>query len=263
MRPIFSHKMRAFVFGVSLLSGTLISSAAYAGELKFGEGADSLQTDDAGKLTSTGGKTAVKEIDKVIGEDAWDLKIWARVDRAVAGPMYIEFYRSQGGKEYIVHRHEMNFEGGKYLAESVMLEGGQGFNKNSSYKVIVIQNDGKKDLKLATAKIKLIKSDREAKANAAAAAETGDEDGGEGAADSAATPDCSEQDRLDGFCGTEATTAGADAPAAAAEPPVTQDPSRQKGCSIGETTPAGGTAAAILLLVGLGATHRRRLSRQA
>ena len=258
MRLNLASKFRAFAFASTLLTVSLATGLAHAGELKFGEGPSSLETDDNGKLTSAGAKTALKQLDKIIGEDAWDLKVWARVDRGVAGPMYIEFYQTVNGQRSIVHRHEMDFEGGKHFTESVMLEGSQGFNKNRTYQVVVIQNDGKKDIKLAEGKIKLIKTDRKPEGGDGGGDGDGDggSDGGEGGGDAA--PACSEQDRLDGFCEDGGGGGGgADEPAPDAKPPETPDPGKQKGCSV-DTGDAGGPAALMLLLVaGAGFVRRR------
>jgi MYXO-CTERM domain-containing protein len=262
MRLNIASKFRAFAFASTLLTAALASGVAHAGELKFGEGPSSLETDDKGKLTGAGSKTAVKELDKVIGEDAWDLKVWARVDRGVAGPMYIEFYQTVNGQKSIVHRHEMEFEGGKHFTESVMLEGSQGFNKNRNYQVVVIQNDGKKDIKLAEGKIKLIKTDRkeEDAGGGGGDKEGGESGGGEGGGEGGGDSNCSEQDRLDGFCedgGGGGGGGGADTPAPDAEPPATTDPATKKGCAI-TSHDAGGHGALLLLLVaGAGLVRRR------
>ena len=71
-----------------------LSAVAFAGPMKFGEGMNSLETDDKGELTAEGKKTVLKELDKIPDEDAWDLNLWAELERGRAeGPIYVEFRR--------------------------------------------------------------------------------------------------------------------------------------------------------------------------
>ncbi len=235
--------LRTVTLSTVIALGTLLFAApAWAGEIKFGEGPSSLEVDDQGKLTEAGRKTAVKELDKMPGEDAWDLRIWAKIDKGAPGPLYVEFWQTVEvlGKTQtaIVHRHEDNqYEGGKYVNYNILLEGKVGFNKDRTYDVYFVQVNAKgKDMRLASTKLKLINTGREPPPD-----EEGDED----------EEELDEQDELDGLDGDED---GGDEPADAA-PPETE--ASKKGCSI-DAGPVGNFDGALLLMLVAAASRRRR-----
>jgi hypothetical protein len=240
--------VRKLLFPLALGLTLLVSTTALAGEMKFGEGSGSLETDDDGKLTAAGKESVLKELDKIPGEDAWDLNVWLKLDKpkGVEGPLYVEFYQTVSGKEYIVHRHEIDYDGSKYWTEAILLEGNQGFNKDREYRVQVIQNDGKRDIKLAGAKIKLINTGREP--------EPGEGEGGE------EEEEVSEQDVLDSLAPGAEEEEGADEPADA-NPPETESPTKKKGCSVANDYELGFSGLAILLFAGLGIRAQRRRRR--
>jgi MYXO-CTERM domain-containing protein len=243
LRPI----VKRFLFSATLATGLLFATNALAGEMKFGEGSASLQTDDSGKLTDGGKKSSIKEIDKVPGEDVWDLKIWMQI-KGAAGPLYVEFYQTVQGQESIVHREDIPYEGEKFITASVPLEGGQGFNKNRTYRVQAIQNDGKRDIKLAGATIKLINTGRKP--------EKGEGDG-EGGEDTEGEEEVSEQDVLDTLAGPDED--GGDDPGDA-DPPTTDSPTKKKGCSVTGDADLGFSGLMVLVLAGIGMRRERRRS---
>lgn len=211
----------------------LAPAAASAGEIKFGQGSDSLETDDDGALTADGKKAVVDAVDRTPGEDLWETQLWARVDRGAEGPIYVEFYQTVEGKEYIVQRYEESgYEGGKYFSMNLELDGNVGFNKDRTYRVIVIQvNDKGKDVTLAKGSVKLIDSGREP--------EPDEEEEAEEEAEEA-------QDELDGLDGST--------PAAAEPPPVAPS---SKGCQLAATGSRSGAAAVGMLML-IGFVRRRR-----
>ncbi len=217
-----------------------VAIPAFAGELKFGEGADSLKTDDNGKLTAEGAKTAIKELDKVPGEDEWDLKIWAKIDRGGEGPLYVEFFR-EGEKEPFWRYEDPNYDGGKYWSQSVLLEGAKQFNKNQSYIVRLSQANAEgKDIKLAEGTLKLINTGRVPEKKAG---EDEDEDEDE--------DENEDEDEDDKPAKVQKPTT--------AEPPETEDPGKKRGCTVTEG-PADPLALGLglVVLLGIGAGRRRR-----
>lgn len=233
-------KMGAAATGLMV---ALMATPALAGDLKYGEGVGSLEVDDDGKFT--GGST-VKKLDKLPGEDAWDLSLWASLDGGRAeGPLYVEFWQKVQGEESKVFHHEMDdYDGRRYILVNILLEGNVGFNKDRTYKVRVVQvNSRGKDVVLATGSLELVNTGREPEPE-------GDGEGGEG--DGEEERESMSQDELD-------TLAGPDEPAkpdgpSEAPPPV--DPGK-KGCSVGGEYDAGINGLMILALAGLGFRRRR------
>lgn len=226
------------------LGALFVATPAWAGEIKFGEGPSSLEVDDQGKLTEAGRKTAVKELDKIPGEDAWDLRVWAKLDKGAPGPLYVEFWQTVEvmGKTQtaIVHRHEDGeYDGNKYINYNILLEGKVGFNKDRTYDVYFVQVNAKgKDMRLASTKLKLINTGREPPP---------DEEG-----DGEEEDELSEQDELDGLAGDEDQ---ADSEPADSAPPETE--ASKKGCSV-DPGRAGGFDGAVLLLLAAASIRRRR-----
>jgi MYXO-CTERM domain-containing protein len=236
--------LRTLTFSTVVALGTLfVASPAWASEIKFGEGPSSLEVDDQGKLTEAGKKTAVKELDKIPGEDAWDLRVWAKLDKGAPGPLYVEFWQTVEvmGKTQnaIVHRHEdSEYDGSKYVNYNILLEGKVGFNKDRTYDVYFVQVGSKgKDIRLASTKLKLINTGREPPEDEESDEEEEDE--------------LAEQDELDGLAGDDEET---EEPADAA-PPETE--ASKKGCSV-RPGDAGGFDGALLLLLAGVALRRRR-----
>lgn len=236
-----SQLLRRCIFPTTLVVATLGgSSVAWAGEMKFGT--STLEVDDKGNLTATGRKAAVDTIDEEPGEDMWKTFVWAKLDNAGAGPLYLEFYQNIGGQDSQVWRYDAGeFPGGKFFSTELELEGGKGFNKDRTYEVRAVQVSPKgKDLTLASGKIKLIKSGKKP-------AKTEDEDEdkipeGQDEHDSLAGDDEPEGDK----------TETKEAP-----PPV--EPKTKKGCAIDSDGTAWNGALLLVALGGLGfATRRRR-----
>ena len=130
------------VVRISLLSAALSLGAvglAHAGPILVGEGMDALAVDDDGKITAEGKKTAIKELDKIPGEDAWDFTLYTELSgKAAEGPMYIEFYNKIQGNMTLVYRHEdSGYDGAKKYRTNFLLEGNSGFNKDRVTRVIV------------------------------------------------------------------------------------------------------------------------------
>lgn len=226
------------------LAVALMATPALAGDLKYGEGVGSLEVDEDGKLT--GGKS-VKELDKIPGEDAWDLSLWASLDGGRAeGPLYIEFWQKVQGQEAIVHRHEMDdYDGRRYVLVNILLEGNVGFNKDRTYKVKLLQvNSRGKDVVLATGSLKLINTGRQPEEEEPAKGEEGEEEEYESQA----------QDERDSLAGPEDEGQEPDAPTAAEPPPV--EPSK-KGCSVAGEYDAGINGLMLLALAGLGLRRRK------
>lgn len=222
-----------------------VASVAYAGELKFGEGMSALETDDKGKLTEAGKGTIIKELDKVPGEDAWDLKVWAKLDHNNPGPLYLEFFQTINGNQSIVWRYEDGeYNGEKYYTMSMLLEGNNGFNKDREYYVKAIQvNDKGKDVKMAEGKIKLINTGRQP------------EEGGDGDGDS--EEDVSEQDALDSFAsGDDEEEAPPEEPETTEAPPETE--ASKKGCSVTGTQGLAWNGLIVLAMLGGVAMRRRK-----
>ncbi len=213
------------------LATVAISSPVWAGELKVL--AESAQTDASGKLT--GSPKTLKELASQPGEETWDLHLWAKLDKGAAGPLYAEFYGDLNGKRYLAQRFEKSdYNGEKYVAWSIELDGNVGFNRKRTYTIELIQfgaND--KTIKLASSSIKLLYTEDEEPDEPQDSG--GEDEGYEEDSDA----DVGEND-VDG--------------AAAGPPPVAP---AKKGCTI-NPEPFNGTT--ILLMVGLGALIRRRRS---
>jgi hypothetical protein len=140
---------------VALAAALLVSTAAFAGEVKFGSSA--LATDDKGIITPDGKKSATNEIPSHPGEELWPLHVWAKIDKGAPGPLYVEFHgRLADGKRYLAYRYEHQpYEGEKYVTMALELSGNEGFNKNRAYEVELTQVGPKGPIKLATGKITL------------------------------------------------------------------------------------------------------------
>ena len=250
IRRMFMISALTCCFGAGL---AVSASSAFAGEIKFGEGMTALATDDAGKLTAEGKASAVKELDSVPGEDAWDMTLWARLDSgADEGPLYIEFWQrvdtdldGKPDQDNLAYRHEdANFDGSRYYLTNILLEENFGFNKGRSYKVKILQvSSSGRDLKLAEGKITLIDTGRKPEA-------AGD-GGGEGAEE-----EVSEQDAIDSFAGGDDED---DAPEpSAAPPPVEDTPAKKRGCDIGAPSEHPLSLGLLVLIAGVALTRRPR-----
>lgn len=240
------------VLRVSALSAavlTLSAGVALAGPIKVGEGAGALETDDSGGLTDAGKKSAVTELDRIPGEDAWDFTMFAELNKGAAeGPIYIEFRDKIMGEWQLVYRHEdANFDGSRKYWVNFVLEGNVGFNKDHTYKIKVVQVAANgKDIELANGQIKLIDTGREP--------ETEEGDGEE--------EEMSEQDKLDSFAGGDEEAEGEGGvgaepePAGDAAPPEVEP---KKGCAVDDGAANWSfNGLAVVLLLGGAAWGRRR-----
>lgn len=248
--------IRAFLISAALalpvvtvigLSPDIAHAGPEAEEIWFGTGASSLETGDNGKLTAEGAKTRTKEVDRIPGEDDWELNLHARLNgHAAEGPLYVEFYQEVNGEQYIVWRYEEpDFDGNRDYSATMVLEANIGFNKDRDYRVIVIQNNGKRDVTLAKGKVRLIDTGREP--------DLGDDGGDAGGDDEGGDDGPSEQDIADTLVGgDEDDDDGGDGEA---PPPIEETPTTKKGCSVGGVD-VGFSGTAILLLLAL-ATRRR------
>jgi MYXO-CTERM domain-containing protein len=228
----------------------LTPTPAWAGpnseEIWFGTGADSLETNDEGVVTPAGEKTKTKEVDRIPSSDDWELKLHARMGKyAAEGPLYIEFYQTVQGKEYIVMRHEdPDYAGDRLYTVVLELQANIGFNKDREYRVQIVQNNGQRDLVLAKGTVKLIDTGRKAEgAEEEEGAEEKEEEGEE-----------EEEDE------EEEDEDGGEASASGEAPPPIEEPGKKKGCSVGASDAddlgaMGATGLGILLL---GAAVRRR-----
>jgi hypothetical protein len=241
MRSILRTVLMSVTFVAAGATVSLAPSSVYAAgpntqEIWFGEGADSLETDDAGKLTDAGAKTRATEIDRIPGTEDWELKVHARLGKTAApGPLYTEFYQTVQGKEYIVYRHADNdYDGSALYTAVIELQGNVGFNKDREYRVQIIQNNGTKDIVMARGKIKLIDTGRKPP----------EEEEDEKAKD---------EDEEDEDDEEEDDRGGKEAP-----PPIDETPAKKKGCTVVSGGPAdvGFSGLAILLLAA--ASRRRR-----
>ena len=241
----------ATLSGALFLGSLALVPAALAGEIKFGEGLDSLATDDNGKLTDEGKATVLTELDSIPGEDAWDMNLWARLDSGAAeGPLYIEFWQridtdldGKPDQDSLAYRHEdRNFDGSRYYLKNVVLEENFGFNKDRTYKVKIVQvSSSGRDIKLAEGKLRLIDTGREPEA----AGDGGDADA------------VSEQDAMDSFA--EGEDENTDAPAPETTPPAVEEtPASKRGCSIGSPSEHPLSLGLIVLLATAGLTRRAR-----
>lgn len=260
--------LRAALISASLIAPVavvgLTPDLAWAGpdtqEIWFGTGSNSLETNENGQVTEEGKKTKTKEVDRIPGEDDWELKLHARMGKyAAEGPVYVEFFQTvefQGKKtESIVYRHEDPDYGGERLyTTTILLEANIGFNKDREYRVQIIQNNGKRDLVLAKGKVKLIDTGREPEPA------EGESEGEEGP---------SEQDIADTLAGGEdegedegdelEDEGGEDEGAADGEaPPPVEEPGKKKGCSVGDVNVDLGFSGMLVLLLAAAATRRRR-----
>lgn len=254
MRPILRNVLMSATLAVAAatagLTVGLTPTTAWAGpnseEIWFGTGADSLETDENGQLTAEGEKTRAKEVDRIPGTEDWELKIHARLGKyAAEGPLYIEFYQTVQGKEYIVYRHEdPDYGGEKLYTTTVELLGNIGFNKDREYRVQILQNNGKRDLILANGKVKLIDTGRKAE---------GEEEEAEGEEEEAEEEDAAEEEEEEEDEGDE------DGGSQEAPPPIEDTPAKKKGCSVtDDVSDVGATGLGILLLAGVAAARRRR-----
>lgn len=243
--------LRAMLTSATFAAGLLIATSAWAGpgpeEIWFGTGADSLATDENNAVTSEGAKTKTAEVDRIPGEEDWEIRIAAKLNGyAGTGPLYVEFYQTIDGTEHKVwHHEEPDYDGNRNLAITTVLEGNHGFNKNREYRVQVIQNNGKRDIVLARGKIKLIDTGREAPEEAE---EGEDED------------EASKQDEIDTLVGgdeEEEQDEGGEGDGEA-PPPIDDTPAKKKGCAVVDDDAIGFSGVLILLALGAGATRRRR-----
>jgi MYXO-CTERM domain-containing protein len=229
------------MFSTAVALAALCSTTAWAGELKVG--AAPLDIDDKGNLAASGRKAAVDTLDEVPGEDMWQAHIWAKLDNAAAGPLYLEFYQNLNGTDSLVWRYDAGeYAGGKYFSGEVELAGGRGFNKDRVYEIKAVQVSAKgKDLTLASGKVKLIKSGKKpAKAE-------GDEEGED------KVPE--DQDAHDSLADDDKSSGDAPKPADETPPPV--EPKAKKGCSI-DSDSSTWNGALLLLVLGAGFAARRR-----
>lgn len=234
---------RRWMFSTAVALATLCSTTAWAGELKVG--AAPLEVDDKGNLTAEGRKAAVDTLDEVPGEDTWQAHIWAKLDNAAAGPLYLEFYQNLSGTDSLVWRHDAGeYAGGKFYSGEVELAGGRGFNKDRVYEVKAVQVSAKgKDLTLASGKVKLIKSGKKP------AKTEGDEEDGD------KVPE--DQDAHDSLADDDKTSGDAPKPAATEEAPPAVEPKAKKGCAI-DSDSSTWNGALLLLVLGAGFAARRR-----
>ena len=258
MRPLLRNLLLSAstaLAGVSAAVIVLTPATAEAGpsqgEIWFGTDADSLETDENGKLTEEGAKTRSKEIDRIPGEEDWELKLHARMGKhAAEGPLYIEFYQTVQGKEYIVLREEdPNYDGSRYYTHVMVLEANVGFNKNREYRVQLVQNNGKRDLILGKGSLKLIDTGREPEGGAEPEEVEEPEEDEDEELDEEFDEDEDEDD--EGEVAAPGAEGGDEAP-----PAIEDSPQKKKGCSVTDAGGAAPTGLAILLLAG--ALRRRR-----
>ena len=261
MRPSLRNLlMSATLTATAALAVGLVPADAWAGpdseEIWFGTGVDSLEVDENGKLTEEGAKSRTKEVDRIPGEEDWEMRMAARLGKyAAAGPTYTEFYQEVNGQEYIVYRHEdLDYDGSRLYVTTILLEANIGFNKDREYRVQIVQNNGKRDLVLAKGKVKLIDTGREVPGM--------DDEGGEEEDGEDEDEDGDEEDEEDEYDDDEEEeedeggAEGGEGGEGEAPPPV--EPSK-KGCSVASETgwaDVGATGLGILLLAG--ALGRRR-----
>lgn len=230
---------RRWILGTAVAMAALCSTAAWAGEVKVG--ATELAVDDKGNLTAEGRKAIVDTLDEVPGEDLWKAYIWAKLDNAAEGPLYIEFYQNLNGSDSLVWRYEeSNFNGGKYYSAEIELAGGRGFNKDRTYEIKAVQVSPKnKDITLATGKLKLIKSGKKPPKDPDEGKKTKEEE---------------EQDARDSLAEDDKSS---DEPKPTEEAPPPVEPKAKKGCTVDSDSSAwNGTL--LLLVVGAGVAARRR-----
>jgi hypothetical protein len=245
MRPI-----RALTMSITFAAACLIATSAWAGpeaeEIWFGTGADSLEVNENGVVTSEGAKTKTTEVDRIPGEEDWEIRVAAKLNGyAGAGPIYTEYYQTVSGQEYIVYRHEDQHDGNRNFSSTQVLSGDVGFNKNREYRVQIVQNNGKKDIVLAQGKVKLIDTGRQPEPV-------------EGESEGEDKP--SEQDEIDSLAGGDEEDEGEGEDEGKgdgeAPPPIDDTPTKKKGCSVGEDTDIGFSG--VLILLALGWATRRR-----
>ncbi|MGB1016303.1 MAG: MYXO-CTERM sorting domain-containing protein [Nannocystaceae bacterium] len=246
----YTHKQslqhRMLIPGFIATAMLLTAGFAHAGDIKFGQDKP-LDVSEKGALTADGKKAAVKELDNVPGEDAWQAFVWAQLDRGAEGPLYIEFWQDVNGTPSIVHRHEETaYDGKKYLSTEFDLEGNIGFNKNRTYTVKAVQVNAKgKDITLAKSKIKLVKSGRKPAEEESGGDDEGDDASDQDVADSLAGPDEEDEEVGDKSVEPEVEEQG---------PPEVKP---KKGCSV-QATDNGWSGPMVLLLAAAGLVRRRR-----
>jgi|GEM_PF-1137478 len=237
----------------------LLPVQAWAGELLLGP--EPFETDNKGNVTKASRAKAITEVEASAGDESWTLYIWARIDKAAVGPLYLEFYRERNGKKLVAHREEiLDFAGDKYLSMDLEIYRSDGFKPDESVEMAFVQNVGGRDAKKAVATITLKPSaapppseddgDGDDDDGDDDDAEDGDDDDDVEAGDDDDADDDDDDSGADG-----AADAGATGPASEAPPPVSSGD--KKGCSVG---PEGGSAWALLLVVA-GWSRRRKLSR--
>lgn len=197
-----------------------VSAAAWAGELKFSH--QELETDDNGKLTAAGREAANNKVESVAAdEEYWQVNVWAKVDKAVPGPVYFEFYREYKGKRLSAHSIEYaDYDGGKYLITNLQLardEGGFTFGETVDVELVQVGANDKQKV-LAKAKLTFEKGPEAS----APPPSGGGDDGGD-----AEEPEDEQaaQDEIDGLAD------GSEDPGLAPEPPPIE-PEEKKGCSV-------------------------------
>ena len=115
----------------------------------------------------------------------------------------------------VFHHEDPNYEGGKHVNYNILLEGKVGFNKDRTYDVYFVQVGKKgKDIRLASAKLKLINTGREP------------EEGEDGGAEEEEEEE-SDQDELDSLGGPDEE----DEEAPDEDPPPRPRPARRAAAS--------------------------------
>lgn len=235
--PSRTRGLRPVLQAIIVCASLSIPATALAGEVVFG--AQPLATDDSGKLTAEGRKATLKELPSEPGEEAWNLHVWAKIDKGGPGPLYVEFFgKLPDGKKYLAYRHEKSdYQGEKYVSMDIELDGSLGFNKGHTYDVEVSQLSPKgANIPLGSGKLTLTYTEAPPEEK-----EEGDED---------TEGDTAKQDELDTLAGGDDAGAGGDQ---GGPPPVGSK--GKKGCSV-DPTPYG--LPGVLVLFGLGALAGRR-----
>ena len=85
--PAHKHHswLRPLTFALAVASGALVAPEAFAGEMKIG--AEPLDTDDSGNITSAGKSAATNELESLPGEEIWPINVWAKLDKGAGDPL--------------------------------------------------------------------------------------------------------------------------------------------------------------------------------
>ena len=241
--PLHGSIFSRLVLVSSLVAVGTFAMPAWAGDIEVGS--EPLETDDQGRLTAESKQATVEEVENVPGENAWEIHLWANLDRGAPGPLYVQFWDKYQGKDIKVPwaYEDSSYDGGEFATLDFTIEDNVGFNKDHTYRIKIVQFDQGKEILLAQgAKVKLLYTREEAEAPASGSKEAGTSEASEASA----------QDIADSFGGTKESADDGNADG----PPEVGSPAQKRGCTVNPEPWLGISSLAMMMLLGAGLSRR-------